>query len=305
MAQGTTGNAAAAQALYDDAMQLLRAGSYAEACPKLAESHRLDPAAGTLLNLAVCHEKEGKTASAWAEYNDLLGMKGGEGDAERRRIASDRLTQLEPGLARITIIPDSVDLALDLRITLDGVQIRRAAVGVPLPVDPGVHQVGMGAAGRRPWSAEVAPTAPGTLQEVRAPRLELAILSAPPTASPPARPPAVPPGHARRSVAYAAAAGAVVLLSATGYLGYLAKNEWDRRNEHCVPDCDNSVASDAATRARSLARAADVTFGAAVIAGAIGVYSFVTSSDPFVPAPSGATIAADAHAVTFSYGGTF
>src|SRR4051812_6077257 len=96
-----------AQALFEAGRRLMDEGKFAEACPKLAESHRLDPAAGTLLNLAVCHEKEGKTASAWAEYNDLLGMKGGDGDAERRRIASDRLTRLEPGLPRITIIPDS------------------------------------------------------------------------------------------------------------------------------------------------------------------------------------------------------
>ena len=76
-----------AQALFEAARRLMEEGKFSEACPKLAESHRLDPAAGSLLNLAVCHEKEGKTATAWVEYNDLLGMTGSDDATERRQIA--------------------------------------------------------------------------------------------------------------------------------------------------------------------------------------------------------------------------
>lgn len=69
-AQPAPTDRALAQAHFDEGRALLARGAIAAACPKFVESYQLEPALGTLLNLALCHEAQGRLASAWAEFND-------------------------------------------------------------------------------------------------------------------------------------------------------------------------------------------------------------------------------------------
>ena len=40
----------------------------------VARQYRLDPGAGTLLNLGDCYEKSGRTASGWAAFREAVAV---------------------------------------------------------------------------------------------------------------------------------------------------------------------------------------------------------------------------------------
>jgi hypothetical protein len=59
-------DSATAEALFAAGREAIRRGDYQAACPMFAESNRLDPAVGTVLNLAICEEHLGQLASRLA-----------------------------------------------------------------------------------------------------------------------------------------------------------------------------------------------------------------------------------------------
>jgi hypothetical protein len=160
LAQSET-KAAVAEGLYRQARDLMAAGNYGEACPKFAESQRLDPATGTLLNLAACHEKQGKLATAWIEYSDALFAARRDGREDRVDFARQRADELEPKLSRLTLLLDAGADHAGLEIELDGAALGRAVVGAPMPIDPGQHTLRASAPGKKPWQQiiEIAPLA--------------------------------------------------------------------------------------------------------------------------------------------------
>ena len=178
--------AAVAEALYGQARDLMAAGKYDEACPKFAESQRLDPATGTLLNLAACHEKQGRLATAWLEYSDAQMAARRDQREDRVEYARARAQALEPKLSRLTL---SLAAGADdpaLNIELDGASVGRAVVGAPTPVDPRRHTVRVSAPGKKPWGASVEIGA-AQQQSLVIPLLEMA----PPEPAPPAPAPAM------------------------------------------------------------------------------------------------------------------
>ena len=64
---------------------------------KLAESERIDPSNGTLLNLVLCEERLGKVASAWLHTKELLERL--PANDARRPIAERRFAALSARLA--------------------------------------------------------------------------------------------------------------------------------------------------------------------------------------------------------------
>src|SRR6185437_11777695 len=89
-AQQAGADVATAQALFDDGKRLMAAKDFAHACPKLVESQRLDPGGGTLFAIAICHEGEGKTATAWADYNVAGAEARRDGRRDREQAALEK-----------------------------------------------------------------------------------------------------------------------------------------------------------------------------------------------------------------------
>ncbi len=173
----------AADALFDAARDLMEQGRYAEACPKLADSQRLDPGIGTLLNLGRCYAVSGQTASAWTTYREAAAAARAEGQTERETLARDEATKLEPKLTRVVIRVSEAAAAAGVVVSRDGQELPRSLWGVPTPVDPGRHTLEASAQGKHPHRATFDARGEGATLEVEVPALSDAP-GAPPSQTP-------------------------------------------------------------------------------------------------------------------------
>jgi hypothetical protein len=144
------GDAVTAEALFREGRRAADAGNYAVACPRFAESYRLDPEPGTLLNLGDCEENRGQLTRAWQHFRRLYDELP-QAD-ERRPIADARARALELRLPKLRIML----LTLSARVIRDDAMLGGASLGVSLPVDPGHHVVVVTSPGRRDKRYQVA-----------------------------------------------------------------------------------------------------------------------------------------------------
>ncbi len=179
---------ATAQVLFDDGKRLMGQERWSEACPKLQESQRLAPAIGTEFNLADCLEHQGRLASAWAAFLDVVDQTHKRGETQREAAARTRAAAIAPRLGKLTVqVPTH---ATGLEVLRDGERLPPEVWGVGVPVDAGDHRIEARAPGRAGWSSTVR-TADGATATTTVPELMPAPVPAPPPATAPA--PAAPP----------------------------------------------------------------------------------------------------------------
>lgn len=142
-----------ADQLYNEGKTALDAGRVDEACTKLGQSLAIDRGIGTLLNLARCHELQGKTATAWREYTEASLKADQAGQAERAAGARELAGKLATRLPRLTI--KVVNGPPGLVIQKDGAAIAAGELDTPTPLDPGTHTITATAQGFEPFSATV------------------------------------------------------------------------------------------------------------------------------------------------------
>ena len=124
---------AAAQALFDQAVQLRDEGQISEACAKFEESLRLDPGVGTRFNLADCMERDGRFATAWSHFLEVVAATEMAGQGYRADVARARAKKLEPKLSKLQLTPTSP--VTGMAIKRNGIVVGQAQWDTAVPVD--------------------------------------------------------------------------------------------------------------------------------------------------------------------------
>ena len=268
-----------AETLFQEGKTLLAQGAFAQACPKLAESQRLDPGDGTLLALAVCHEGEGKLAAAWSEFTAVANRADARSDRVQR--AKERLADLEPRLARVAVVvPEATAKgAPGVEIARDGNVLDRAAWGAASPVDPGAHIVTANAPGKKPVRLEVV-AARGRTVEVVVSALEderggtapVELRVAPPTEVVSDTPRST--GKIMRITGVTLGAVGVVAIGIGGYFGLRAVSLSNEARSECDDAGCSAESLQKNDDARSAAQIANITVvgGLAAVGGGILLY---------------------------------
>lgn len=269
---------ALAEALFREGRELLEQGRTEEACKKLAESQRLDPSSGTLLNLAHCHETLGRVATAWAQYLEAARLARSQRIPERAQAAEDLARQLEPRVPRLSIRLVSPVAGLEVR--LDGTELSQAVVGSALPVDPGAHTVLVTAPDHEDFATDVTVNEGDKQALVEVPPLRRHAPEPRPPVAPqdatvdqaPRPTSSLPPGF---WVTGAVTLGAVGVGSAFGVLSLRSYSDADSLcPSHTGCDTDAMSARD---RANGQANVSNAAFGTAILAAALTGYFYLTS----------------------------
>lgn len=271
-AESSPEDRAAADALYEESAALIKAGRFKDAVEKLEASQKLDPGIGTTLRLAYCYEQIGRTASAWAVFNDAEGMARKAGD-KRAEEAAKQAKRIEANLSRLVLDVAPENRAAGVEIRRDGKPLDPVVWTTPVPVDPGAHTIAAVKQGKAVWQTTVTVEAKAGTTKVKIPAapepeaVPIVPLSAPASIS--------VSGAQRIAGIAVGGAGVVGLVIGAVFGGLTMKKVSDSKsNGHCDSDlasCDAiglQLQHDARTTA-NITNAALAMGGAAVVAGVV------------------------------------
>jgi hypothetical protein len=266
---------AKAEQAFNQGLAEMLVGRYDVACPLLAESHRLDPAAGALFTLAECESRWGKVTSAFIHFEQYLQayarmteeQRAEQGD--RDRLAREQQTGLTLRAAHLTLVQPG-ETPPEAQVRDNGALLGTSSLGVPLTVDPGEHVITVEAPGRRTFERRFT-LAPGANE-----RIELALGEPVAKAVEPDAPRATPPARDEGASAQTVAAYATGGLGLAGLMvgaiaGAAALSEKDTVNEHCPELTCDAEGLEAVDDGRRLALVSTIGFAV----GAAGVASSV------------------------------
>ncbi len=265
--------AALAETLFRDGKKLLEQKRYDEACPKLAESARIEPSSGVEIALGLCYEAAGKTASAWGAFTATVSLARRDARPDREQVAATHAKALEPNIARVTFSVDKTTAALDgLELREDGVLLSSAG-WADVPVDPGEHHVEVQAPGHVKYTQSFTIGRGRAAETVAIPALEPVPQPRVVTPSPPQP---VEPTFPWRTIGIVSGGTGVAAVVVGSILGAMALGDVTNAQNVCPsPRCDNAAAVQQNTTAGTFA---DASTGLFIAGGALitaGVLAFV------------------------------
>jgi serine/threonine-protein kinase len=300
MAQ-TVADKAAAEGLFDQGRAAMQEGDFAKACGLLERSQHIDAAVGTLLYLAECYEKSGRTASAWATFREASDAAAAAREPQRARTGRERAQRLEPLLSRLTVqvAPETQHLQ-GLTVDRRDKAIQPALFNVAVPTDPGEYTITVSAPGHEPWSGTVTVPERGGRVSINVPALRksepdkgaMATTPTPPAAGAvgPDKPAGAADAPATMSVSTtpdeSRASGQRtmgIILGAAGVVGvgvgtFFGLRAFSKNGE--LEDCTTCTDAQGAPLledAKSAATAANIAFSVGLVALAGGVVLYLTA----------------------------
>lgn len=287
LAQVSAADKAAAEALFQQGLDAMKAGKLGEACSKLEQSQSIEHAIGTSLYLAECYEKQGRTASAWGLFRDAASEAQAKGEGGRAEQGRTRAAKLEPRLSRLTVTV--AERPPGLQVFRGANPVPEALWNVAVPVDPGEHRITARAPGYVESSqivlvqgeaANATVTIPALARDASAPAESSAPGSAAASTSVDlsADTGTSRPGDTQRTVGLVLGGAGVVAMGVGGFFGLRAISKNSDAEKLCPElKCNDREGVDLADQANSAATLANVfVLGGAAVAAA-GVTLFLTA----------------------------
>ncbi len=278
-----------AEGLFRDARQLMQKGDLAAACAKFKESQRLDPSPGTALNLALCHDKQGKVATAWAEFLEARRMAQTEHRDKVAAEADRRAKALEPKVSYLTIV--LAEKVPGITVEIDKVKLDSAVLGSKVPIDPGERTISISAPGYTPATMKITIGADHDMQTLNVPKLAKAERAEAPEPAPkPAPATSAPAPSPKHDVTPKPAAHASVLPYVVGGVGvvavgvgsafaFMAKSTYNKADGLCPSHTGcSSAAMDKRSQANTQANIANIAIPVGVVGIGVGVVMLLTGS---------------------------
>ncbi|CAN5775083.1 hypothetical protein BH09MYX1_BH09MYX1_39760 [soil metagenome] len=265
-------NTALAESLYTEGKTLYAQKNYTAACPKFAESARIDPASGTFYGLGLCYEGQGRFASAWSAYLYAAQAARKDRNDDREKNANKKASDVEKKVPRVSFAVAPATSSLNgLELSVDG-QALASASWSSAPIDAGDHKILVKATGKIDYEASFTVKAAPQKNEVTVPALADAPVVAPPPPIVVAPPPDESSGSGMRIAGFTLLGVGVVSTGVGAVFGAIALGAAGEVEKVCsVESCTDPAAVDKNESAKTFADVSTVMIIGGIALAAAGV----------------------------------